>query len=115
MAGLPGYGVGNDKGQSELARRIDFTQTEISKLTTGQRPTPLNLWEMIEIEQACGRPHGYILTEMGYLPRERGAREAIQSSPDLDESGRAIVLAAYDVAAERALGAASVKSHSRKK
>jgi transcriptional regulator with XRE-family HTH domain len=86
--------------QSEVARRTGITQPEISKIARGQRPTTLNLWEMIEIERATGRPHGFILREMKYLPEITSARDAIMSSPDLDATGRAIVLAAYDAAAD---------------
>jgi transcriptional regulator with XRE-family HTH domain len=99
-AALSGLGNG---AQSEVARRTGITQPEVSKIARGQRPTPLNLWEMIEIERATQRPHGYILTEMGYLTgSSRGARDAIASDPDLSEEGRAIVLASYDAAVGRA-------------
>jgi transcriptional regulator with XRE-family HTH domain len=90
---ISGMGHG---AQSELARRTGITQPEISRLARGLRPTPLNLWEMREIERAAGRPHGYILREMGYLSPVDDARVAIATSPDLDEQARRAVLATYD-------------------
>lgn len=92
---------GLDGGQSEVSRRTGITQPEVSKLTRASRPSPLNIWEMRAIETACGRPPGFILQEMGWLPRERSAREAIMSDPDLDAPSRQMLVAAYDAASGR--------------
>lgn len=93
--------AGLEGGQSEVSRRTGITQPEVSKLARGARPTPINIWEIQQIEIACGRPPGFILQEIGYLPRERGAREAIMADPDLDEPSRQMLVAAYDAAAGR--------------
>ena len=94
--------AGLDGGQSEVARRTGISQPEVSKLARGARPTPLNVWEMRAIEVATGRPPGFILQEMGYLPRERSAREAIMADPNLDEASRKMLVGAYDAATGRA-------------
>lgn len=87
-----------DMTQMDLARATGIDQPTISKLEKGMRRSPLTLWEMRAIEQATGRPPGFILTEMGYLHRRNTARQAIAAEPGLSVEGRRLVVATLDAA-----------------
>lgn len=91
-----------DLSQTDLAVRLGLgpeAQSGISKIERGVRELPINLWEMAHIEQACGRPPGFILEHLGYIDDSPlTVRQAIAAHPDLSSEGRAIVLAALDAA-----------------
>jgi transcriptional regulator with XRE-family HTH domain len=101
LAGAVGNAIVAARGdmtQTELSAATGIDQPTISKLEKGMRKSPLTVWEMRAIEQATGRPPGFILTEVGYLHRRHGARQAIAAEPNLTVEGRRLVLATLDAA-----------------
>ncbi len=93
-----------EMSQSELSRRTGIDQPTLSKLVRGVRRTPLTVWEMLTIEQAAGRPPGFILRQAGLITRSVGIREALLSEPDLPELARRMLIAASDAAMGSGLG-----------
>jgi transcriptional regulator with XRE-family HTH domain len=83
--------------QVQLAQRMGVDQTTISRLANGKwgeqgGPTPDIL---ARIEEAAGRPRGWILIQAGYVDDVRSTAEAIAVDPDLSDSARQIVSSYY--------------------
>jgi transcriptional regulator with XRE-family HTH domain len=89
-----------DITQAELARRTGIDQPTVSKLERGLRPTPITLWEMLAIEQATGRPPGWILSRSGITNPTHGLdiAAAVNADADLTSLARRMLLAAIDAA-----------------
>ena len=77
--------------QAELANALGVNQATVSELS--RDVVPLSLDRMARIEQACGRPPGFILRQAGYLG-ELDLEAAILTAPELDDAGRRAVLGA---------------------
>lgn len=89
---------GDEMSQPELAMRTGIDQPTLSKLERGVRLTVLNIWEMLTIERATGRPPGWILRQAGIIAPSTSVADAVRSDPDLTTEARRILLAAHRAA-----------------
>lgn len=88
--------------QAQLAERMGVDQTTISRLANGRwgeagGPTPDLL---AKIEEAAGRPRGWILVQAGYVQAPGSLREAIELDPGLSKKAREMLLTLHDAVAE---------------
>lgn len=58
------------------------------------------LEQMATVEEACGRPPGFLLRAAGYLV-DLDTAAMIETDPALDDGGRVAVLGAYQAVARR--------------
>jgi transcriptional regulator with XRE-family HTH domain len=84
--------------QAQLADRLGIDQTWVSRLSNGRwgasgGPTPDLL---ARIEEAAGRPRGWILIQAGYVDGVNTTAEAIAVDPDLTDSARRIISSYYE-------------------
>lgn len=92
--------------QIDLAERLGVDQTAISRWARGaNRP---QLEELAAIEEACGRPRGYILRLAGFVDEIVDVESAVAADPRLNDEGRRTVLITY-----RAVVEASAETRSR--
>lgn len=88
--------------QDQLAKAIDESQPSISRWARGEvEPTPSDIWN---IEQACGRPPGFVLRLAGYVEEASSVEGALGIDDTLDDDGRRYVLAVYREAQRLASG-----------
>jgi transcriptional regulator with XRE-family HTH domain len=80
--------------QDELAVKASFGQSTLSQWENG-KSTP-DLEQLRTIEDACGRPHGWIAVQAGYVDGVTSVAEAIAMTTDLDDRERKILLDAYE-------------------
>lgn len=79
------------------AKALGVSQPTVTRWAGGGvRPS---LEDLARIEDACGRPRGFILHAAGYVSDVASVEDAVLMDPDLDDAGRAAVLAAYGAAA----------------
>lgn len=87
--------------QTQLAERLGVDQTWVSKLArgkwAGRGPTPDML---ARIEEASGRPRGWILIRAGYIDEVADVESAIAVDPRLSEVARAQLLAYFTALVE---------------
>lgn len=82
--------------QKQLAATLGVEQQTVSLWSTGKtepRPPMQN-----RIEDACGRPHGWILRRAGFVDEVRTTEDAIQVDQRLTDDARTAVLRAYEAA-----------------
>jgi transcriptional regulator with XRE-family HTH domain len=72
---------------------LGVAQSSVSDFERGERMPSLE--QMEAIEQAAGRPAGFILRLAGYLP-EPDTGWSIDTDPALDDGGRRALRASYD-------------------
>lgn len=84
--------------QAELARKMEIAQPNVNRWVKNVYAPSHD--DIARIEDLCERPRGFILIAAGYVecPANVTVAEAIERDPDLDDSGRAIVTAAYESA-----------------
>lgn len=87
------------KTQDELAVATGFGQSTLSQWENGRSMPDLD--QLRAIEEACGRPRGWIALQAGYVAGLTKIEDAIAMSPDLDDVGRDIVLKVYRANAKR--------------
>lgn len=79
--------------QVDVAERLGVSQNSISRWKTGdQRPA---LDQIAALEEACGRPRGFVLRLAGYVDDVVDVETAISADPELDDIGRGVVRSAY--------------------
>jgi transcriptional regulator with XRE-family HTH domain len=79
--------------QEDLADAIGVDQGTVSRWSNG-KSVP-NVLQQAEIERLSGRPVGWISVQAGLIDEVTTVPEAIALAPELDDTGRAAVLAAY--------------------
>lgn len=90
--------AGQGLTQAQLAQRMGVDQTTISRLANGKwgeqgGPTPDIL---ARIEEAAGRPRGWILVQAGYVDAVRTIPEAIAMDPQLSADARRVLVGVYE-------------------
>lgn len=83
--------------QVQVAERMAVDQTRISRLANGKwsedrGPDP---WILAKIEDAAGRPRGWILTQAGFVAEARTVPDAIAVDPALSDTQRGFLLTFY--------------------
>ena len=97
--------------QERLAELIGTRQPRISAWVGGKnRPS---LETIAAIEDATGRPRGWILERAGFVAMPTTTAEMLAFDPDLDESSRRVLRAVYSVltTSEDEAACTSPKSH----
>jgi transcriptional regulator with XRE-family HTH domain len=80
--------------QDQLAEATGIPQSTISRLARGDTEPRLDVLK--RIEEACGRPAGWIVIQAGYVADVKTVPEAIAVDPALvDDHARRSVLKAY--------------------
>jgi transcriptional regulator with XRE-family HTH domain len=82
--------MGQGLTQAQLAERLGVDQTTVSRLANGRwgdqgGPAPEVL---ARIEEAAGRPRGWILIQAGYVDGVRTPLEAFEVDPALTDGAR---------------------------
>lgn len=103
--------AGKGLTQVQLAQRMGVDQTTVSRLANGKwgeagGPAPDVL---AKIEDAAGRPRGWILVRAGYLSEVLSVREAVEMDPRLSDDARRMILTLYDAVAEKGADAVDEK------
>lgn len=84
--------------QEDIADKIGINQSQISRWSRGENlPT---LEQLAQIEDAAGRPRGFILNAAGLTSPVTTVREAVAMDPNLSDDWRRAILAVYDQALE---------------
>lgn len=82
--------------QEALAKAVGVDQTTISRWMRGEtRPT---LERLATLEEAAGRPRGFVLRAAGFIDDAVSARDALDLDEVLTPENRPVLLAAYDAA-----------------
>jgi transcriptional regulator with XRE-family HTH domain len=80
--------------QEELAERTGIPQQTISRLARGDSSPKFQ--HLAALEDACGRPRGWILVKAGIVANVTTVPEAIALDPDLDDKARQILMDLYN-------------------
>lgn len=83
--------------QDELAAKASIGQSTLSQWENGKSTPDLN--QVRAIEDACGRPRGWIAVQAGYVEVST-LKTAIEVAPELDDQARSIMLDALDALEE---------------
>ena len=86
--------------QESVAEAMGVTQPTISKWVRAE--TTPSFDQLASLEDACGRPRGFVLQLAGYVRCPTDARTALAADPGLDDDGRGILVDLYDIWVERA-------------
>jgi hypothetical protein len=79
--------------QGALARALGYSQPSVHQWVSGASLP--KIVDIPRIEDACGRPRGFILHLAGLVAPVRTVEEALAMDPTLDDAGRSVVLGAY--------------------
>lgn len=79
--------------QDELAKRTGIPQQTISRLALGDSAPKLR--HLPAIEEACGRPRGWILIQAGYVNDVVTVEQAIDIAPELNDTQRNVLKDVY--------------------
>jgi len=86
--------------QTELAQRLGTDQSRISKWVSGNGPEP-SYAELARLEDALGRPRGYVLRAAGYVVDATTTEEAIEADPRINDELKRFLLASLHAAVEQ--------------
>ena len=78
-----------DHLQTDIAEKTGMSQSQISRFSTGG--TPPSLDQIVAIEDAAGRPRGFILRAAGYVADTLTIEDAIDADPTLTDENRRIL------------------------
>lgn len=82
--------------QVQLAEKLSTDQAVVSRwVHDNARPS---LEKLVEIEQVCSRPRGFILRAAGYVDEVLTVRDLLAIDPGLSDLARRVLLRAYEEA-----------------
>ncbi len=79
--------------QDQLAEKTSFGQSTVSQWER-DKSTP-DAYQLRAIEDACDRPHGWILVQAGFVADHTSVLQAIEMAPELTDSQRRALRDAY--------------------
>lgn len=79
--------------QDQLAEKASFGQSTLSQWENDKSVPDAN--QLRTIEDACGRPHGWILIQAGYVADHTSVPDAIDMAPELNDNARRVLKDIY--------------------
>jgi hypothetical protein len=81
------------KDRKAVAAELGVDVSTVGRWATGERSVPIEM--LPAIDSLCGKRKGYVLRLAGYVDDDLSIEDAIESAPELTETGRSTVLSYY--------------------